>query len=130
MTDDMIGTLFESDATSILDSEASNLLTELESMAATDPGQPPPRQQPQQNPFYDYGGGGAMSAQPMHSPVSQAIQSPVGSIHSPGAMISPSTSHFGSPPSQQSNPLQRQVRASRGDLTQDVCHVHSVSELS
>lgn len=107
---DMIGTLFESDATSILDSEASNLLTELESMATTDPGQPPPRQQPQQNPFYDYsGGGGTVPTQPMRSPVSQAIQSPAGSIHSPGAMISPSTSHFGSPPPQQANSLSRQV---------------------
>ena len=109
MAEDMIGTLFESDATSILDSEASNLLTELESMATTDPGQPPPRQPPQQNPFYDYGGGGAVAAQPMQSPVSQAIQSPAGSLHSPGAMISPSTSHFGSPPPQQAGALQRQV---------------------
>lgn len=114
MTDDMIGTLFESDATSLLDSEASHLLTELESMA-TDSGQPPPPQppQPQQqppNPYYDYGGG---VPQPMRSPVSQALQrSPAGSMHSPGALISPSTNthqHFGSPPPQNNPVLQRQV---------------------
>ncbi|XP_067932790.1 mediator of RNA polymerase II transcription subunit 15-like, partial [Watersipora subatra] len=105
MADDMIGTLFESDATSILNSEASNLLTELESMASTtDPGQPPPRPPAQQNPFFDYAGG-----QAMQSPVSQPIHSPAGSIHSPGAMISPSTSHFGSPPPQQATTLQRQM---------------------
>lgn len=110
MADDMIGTLFESDATSILDSEASHLLTELESMA-TDSGQPPPQPPQPQNPYFDYGGG---VQQPMQSPVSQAMQmSPAGSMHSPGGLISPSTNtqqHFGSPPPQQNNPaLQRQV---------------------
>lgn len=116
MAEDMIGTLFESDATSLLDSEASHLLTELESMA-TESGQPPPSQQQQQpqqppNPYYDYGAG---VAQAMASPVSQGMQqSPAGSMHSPGGLISPSTNtqqHFSSPPPQpQTNPaLQRQV---------------------
>lgn len=104
----MIGTLFESDATSILDSEASHLLTELESMA-TDSGQPPSQQPQPQNPYFDYGNAVQQS---MQSPVSQAMQSPAGSMHSPGGLISPSTNtqqHFGSPPPQNNPALQRQV---------------------
>lgn len=119
MAEDIMGTLFESDATNILDSETSHLLTELESMT-TDPGQPPPPQRsqppPQQNPYFDYGGSGAaVNPQAMQSPVSQAINSPVGSLHSPGGMISPSNpQHFGSPPPQQA--LQRQVILKSHDL--------------
>lgn len=114
MADEIMGTLFESDATSLLDSEASHLLTELESMTA-DPGQPPPRQPPQQTPYYDYGGGNTgIPPQAMQSPASQQMQSPAGSMHSPGGIISPSTpQHFGSPPPQQSNQLQRQVSGVR-----------------
>lgn len=111
MADDMIGALFESDATSLLDGEASHLLTELESMTS-EPVQPNPAPgsiPTQQQNFYDFGNGGNMQ-QPMPSP--QAINSPAGSLHSPGSMISPSTNpqHFNSPPPQQ-NPatLQRQV---------------------
>lgn len=101
MADDMIGTLFESDATSLLDGEASHLLTELESMS-NEPNQPQNASlQPQQQ-YFEYGG--AMQQSP------QAIRSPAGSLHSPNAMMSPSNpQHFNSPPNQQAPNLQRQV---------------------
>lgn len=121
MADDMIGTLFESDATSLLDGEATHLLTELESMAS-DSGQS--QSTPLQQQYYDFGGGGQLQQQ-LQSP--QAIRSPAGSLHSPGGLMSPSNpQHFSSPPNQQSPALQRQVSLALLLLSSHIDGLHIV----
>lgn len=112
MAEDMIGTLFESDASNLLDGEASHLLTELESMS-NEPTQPQSTNlQPQQQ-YFEYGG--AVQQSP------RAIQSPAGSLHSPNALMSPSNpQHFNSPPTQQAPNLQRQVSLNPQYFTCDV----------